>query len=63
MGRFSVVNVVSGDGLGWRYAHGMEGYLFYLPVEDIVTSWRAEGLKMGVRRMDLEECLKAFVKQ
>lgn len=44
---------------------GFEGHLFiYVPVEDIVASWRAGMKETGVvRRMLVEECLKAFVKQ
>jgi hypothetical protein len=44
----------------------MEGLLegsIYLPVEDIVASWRVRMEETGVRRMDEVECLKAFVKQ
>lgn len=40
----------------------MEG-VFYLPVEDIVASWRVGLKEAGVRRMEVVECLKAFVKQ
>lgn len=66
MGRFSVWmerEVVSeGFGVG-----GMEGFwggrFIYLPVEDIVASWRAGLKETGVRRIEVEECLKAFVKQ
>ena len=43
----------------------MEGLLegsIYLPVEDIVASWRVGRKETGLRRMEVE-CLKAFVKQ
>lgn len=43
--------------------HGGEDLFIYLPVEDIVASWRVGMKETGLRRMEVEECLKAFVKQ
>lgn len=45
---------------GWAVRRG---YFIYLPVEDIVASRRVGMKETGVRRMEVQECLKAFVKQ
>lgn len=62
MGRFSawMEREVVSEGLGWA---AWRGRFIYLPVEDIVASWRVGMKETGLRRIEVEECLKAFVKQ
>jgi hypothetical protein len=63
MGRFSVLGerlLVGCIGSAvWRGSGGT----IYLPVEDIVASWRVGMKGTGVRRTEEVECLEAFVKQ